>query len=128
MRIESTNDLMRACVSTMLTCAEAPAIQEGLLAVYAIATKLEQEHEISPSVEDLRQGVMENFDAKLEEFPIPPPEDFNLEELTKCFGAWLWCLRMVELVTETGDRLTAMAVTHDLLSRMQDNTFREENA
>jgi hypothetical protein len=58
---------------------------------------------------------------------MPAPAGFNLEEHSKCFGALLWCFRMVTIVEETESELEAMASASDFISRLQNHSFRESN-
>ena len=118
---------MSACLATMMVCEQHEAVKDSLLGVYTIVKETENNHNISPGIDDLRKTVVENFDEMLTEIPIAPPAGFNLEEHSKCIGALLWCLRMVEIVTETESELEAMASAHDFISRMQNDSFRESN-
>ena len=127
MDTNSEQDVMNTCLATMMVCEQQRAIREGLLGVYEVVKTIEQNHDISPGVDDLRTDIVENFEKVMSIFPHAPPEGFNLEELSKCFGALLWSLRMVEIVKETESKLEAMASAHDFISRLQGESFRESN-
>lgn len=119
--------MMKTCLATMMVCEKQRAIKEGLLSVYDVVKAIESNHNISPGVDVLRKNVVEDFEEMLAQYPKSPPEDFDLEEHSKCFGALLWCLRMVTIVEETESELEAMASATDFISRMQNHSFRESN-
>ena len=128
MRIESDQDLMKACLATMMACEMEESIKEGLIQLYSeIAVPLEGKHGLEPSVEDIQKEVMTHFNEVLESFPVERPEGFDLEELSKAFAGWLFCHRMVEVVEDLSGHLEAMASIHSFFNDLQNQAFREKN-
>ena len=126
MEINSDQEYMSACLASMMTCEQSPAIKEALLAVYDVVKSIETTHNIS-EIDGVRENVVENFEEMMTAYPGYTLTEINLEELSKCFSAWLWCLRMVELVKDAESHLEAIASIHDLITKMQDAVFRNEN-
>jgi len=118
-------DLMRTCLAAMMAAEQNDLFKESLLAVYDAILPLEEGHEYS--TEKLRKQLLTTLNEKIEEIPMTKPEEMDMEEMSKCFTAVLWCHRTVEFVQHTENMLQVMASLHDIFQHIQEAQFQEDN-
>ena len=128
-RIKSDEDMMRVCCAAMMACEQYPLMKDGLLALYEAVTPIEEKGDNEITLNLLRIQIKDAFEHVIEnDIPTESPEGFDLEEMSKCFAAVLWCHRAVDYVDMVERQLVSMANLQELFSSMRDAAFQHDNS
>lgn len=127
MRIKTEEDFMKMALATAIAIEMSPIIKESMLAVYDFALEIETKHGHKTTVEDMKENTVQFLTDASNHNPLPIPQEFEPEIIGKCYGAWLWCLNMVEMVENKHEVLTAMSELHGMFDNIQKREFQENN-
>lgn len=127
MRIETEEDFMKMALATAMAIEMSPIIKESMLAVYDLALEIETKHGHKTTVEDMKENTVDFLTDVSKHNPMPTPQEFEPEVIAKCYGAWLWCLNMVEMVESKHEMMAAMSELNGLFTKLQKREFQENN-
>ena len=127
MRIETEEDFMKLALATAMAIETSPIIKESMLAVYDLALDIETKHGHKTTVKDMKENTVEFLTDVSNKQPLPIPEEFEPEIIGKCYGAWLWCLNMVEMVETKQEMMEAMAEVVGMFNDLEKREFQENN-
>jgi len=117
---------MKTCLAAMMAAEQNDLFKTSLLAVYDAILPLEAD--IEHSTDELRKQILNTLNERIEELPMTKPEEIDMEEMSKCYAAVLWCHRTVDYVEHTLGMLETMADMHMFFADMQGAKFQDENA
>jgi hypothetical protein len=127
MRIETEEDFMKMALATAMAIEMSPIIKESMLAVYDLALEIETKHGHKTTVENMKENTVNFLTDASNHAPMPTPQEFEPEIIGKCYGAWLWCLNMVEMVEDKHEVLAAMSELNGMFDKIQKREFQENN-
>tara|TARA_Y100000593_G_C4107712_1_gene236388 strand:+ start:5 stop:391 length:387 start_codon:yes stop_codon:yes gene_type:complete len=125
-KIESEKDMMTTVLASMLVAETNDEFKTILTAVYDTIVSLEDEPK--GGTEGLRVNVLEVLEDIIDnQVPVPKPDNIDLDGLSKCFAAVLWCHRTVDTVQDAEDAIEAMTAMHDLIKQATEARFQQDN-
>jgi len=127
MSINNSEELLKHCLATMMVCETAPLLKDHLIALFDKVILPLEAKEGSNDTDEMRQQIATIFEEIVDEMPIAKPDDVDLKELSKCYGAFLWCQRTVAFIDEAKEEMEAMAAAYTLKLDEDTADFQENN-
>lgn len=127
MIIDDSEELLKSCLAAMMACESTPLLREHLITLYdKVIIPLEAKNG-STETDQMRHSIATIFEEIVGEMPVAKPDDIDLGELSKCYGAYLWCQRTVNFIDEAKEAMEAMTSLYALKLKEDTADFQENN-